>query len=120
MNRIAPVLLACAMSVACAAAALAHHSAAAYDTRQEVKATGTITQFTFRNPHVYMTLLVKRADGSTATLEVEAGAASVLNPLGFNKNSIAVGEVVTIVGKPARAKPDALMLGRDLYKADGG
>jgi hypothetical protein len=62
---------------------------------------------------------VKRADGSTVTLEVEAGAASVLNPLGFTRNSIAVGDVVTIVGNPARAKPDTLMLGRDLYKADG-
>src|SRR2546422_2714907 len=119
MNRIATFVLACSMSLAFAAAALAHHSAAAFDTRQEVKATGTVTQFTFRNPHVYMTILVKRADGSTAPLEVEAGAASVLNPLGFNKNSIAVGDVVTIVGNPARAKPDALMLGRDLYKGDG-
>ena len=119
MNRIATFVLACSMSLASAAGALAHHSAAAFDTRQEVKATGTVTQFTFRNPHVYMTLLVKKADGSTVALEVEAGAASVLNPLGFNRNSLAVGDVVTIVGNPARAKPDTLMLGRDLYKRDG-
>jgi len=94
-------------------------SAAAFDTQQEVKATGTITEFTFRNPHVYMTLLVRKADGSTVTLDVEAGAASVLNPLGFNRSSIAVGDEVTIVGNPARAKPDTLMLGKDLYKRDG-
>ena len=119
MNRIAAFLLVGSVSLTSVPLVLAHHSAAAFDTRQEVKATGTVTQFTFRNPHVYLTLLVKRADGSTAALEVEAGAASVLNPLGFNKNSIAVGEVVTIVGNPARVKPDALMLGRDLYKADG-
>jgi hypothetical protein len=66
-----------------------------------------------------MTLLVKKEDGSTVALEVEAGAASVLNPLGFNKNSIAVGDVVTIVGNPARAKPGTLMLGKNLYKQDG-
>jgi hypothetical protein len=42
-----------------------------------------------------------------------------LLPLGFNRNSIAVGDVVTVVGNPARAKPDRLMLGRDLYKSDG-
>jgi hypothetical protein len=53
-----------------------------------------------------LTLQVKKADGSTASLEVEAGAASVLNPLGFNAKSIAVGDVVTIVGNPARAKPE--------------
>jgi len=68
---------------------------------------------------VYMTLQVKKADGSTGVLEVEAGAASVLNPLDFNKDSLAVGDVVTIVGNPARIKPGALMLGRDLYTGDG-
>ena len=43
----------------------------------------------------------------------------MLNPLGFNRDSVAVGDVVTIVGNPARARPDALMLGKDLYKRDG-
>jgi hypothetical protein len=119
MNRIATFVLVCSLSVAFAPGVLAHHSAAAFDTQQEVKATGKVTAFTFRNPHVYMTLLVKKADGSTGVLEVEAGAASVLNPLGFNKDSIAVGDMVTIVGNPARAKPDTLMLGKDLYKGDG-
>ena len=54
-SRFTPVatfVLVCSMSLMCVAGALAHHSAAAFDTRQEVKATGTVTQFTFRNPHV--------------------------------------------------------------------
>jgi hypothetical protein len=52
-------------------------------------------------------------------VEVEAGAASVLNGLGFTKDSIKAGDVVTVVGNPARAKPDAFVLGRELYKRDG-
>jgi hypothetical protein len=119
MNRIATFALTCSLSLALAPPALAHHSAAAFNTQQEVKTTGTITEYQFRNPHVYITLQVKKADGSTSALEVEAGAASVLNGLGFTKNAIAVGDVVTIIGNPARTKPDTLMLGRDLYKADG-
>jgi hypothetical protein len=99
--------------------AWAHHSAAAFDTQQEVKTTGTVTAYRFANPHVYLTLQAKRADGSTVALEVEAGAASVLNGLGFTRSSIAVGDVVTIVGNPARSRPDTLMLGKDLYKRDG-
>ena len=75
--------------------------------------------YTFKNPHVYMTVEVKKADGSTGMLEVEAGAASVLNPLGFNKDSVKVGEVVTITGNPSRNSPDKLMLGKDLVKSDG-
>ena len=119
MKKIATFVLVGSMSLGFAPRILAHHSAAAFDTQKEVKVTGTVTTFAFRNPHVYLTLLVKRPDGSSSPMEVEAGAGSVLNPLGFNKNSIAVGDVVTIVGNPARAKPDALMLGKDLFKQDG-
>jgi hypothetical protein len=97
----------------------AHHSAAAYDTQQEVKITGAITEYRFKNPHVYMTLLVKKPDGSVAPMEVEAGAASVLGPLGFNKDSVAVGDVVTISGNPSRNSGDRAILGKDLYKRDG-
>src|SRR5262245_50412212 len=119
MNKIAHVLLACSMSIGFAGPALAHHSAAAFDTQQEIKVSGTVTEYKFRNPHVYMSLQVKKADGSTSLIEVEAGAASVLNGLGFNKDSVAVGDVVTISGNPGRVSPDKLMLGRDLYKQDG-
>jgi hypothetical protein len=119
MNRIGTSGLACALLLALAAPALAHHSAAAFDTQQEVKTTGTVTRYRFANPHVYLTLQVKKADGSTVSVEVEAGAASVLNGLGFTRTSIVVGDVVTVVGNPARSKPDELMLGRDLFKRDG-
>src|SRR5262245_47055158 len=119
MNRIATFVLVGSMVLAFAPRTLAHHSAAAFDTQKEARATGTVTEFSFRNPHVYLILQVKKPDGSTARLEVEAGAASVLNPLGFNRNSIAVGDTVTVVGNPARARPDALMLGKDLLKQDG-
>jgi uncharacterized protein DUF6152 len=119
MNRIASFALAGLLPLALASPVLAHHSAAAFDTREEVKTTGTITQYRFANPHVYITLQVKRDNGSTEAVEVEAGAASVLNGLGFNRTSIAVGDVVTIVGNPARRNPGTLMLGRDLYKRDG-
>ena len=119
MNRIATSGAIGCFWLAFASPALAHHSAAAFDTQQEVKVTGTVTAYRFRNPHVYMTLQVRKADGSLVEMEVEGGAASVLNPLGFNRDSVVVGDVVTIVGNPARTKPDALMLGRELHKRDG-
>ncbi|PYS17288.1 MAG: hypothetical protein DMG17_10150, partial [Acidobacteria bacterium] len=119
MNEIAKVISGCFLVVALASPALAHHSAAAYDTQKEVRLTGTITQYRFGNPHVYMILQVKKADGSTKPVEVEAGAASVLNPLGFKKDSLAAGDVVTVVGNPGRDNPDKFVLGKDLYKQDG-
>jgi Family of unknown function (DUF6152) len=119
MRAITRTVFVCSTWLALASPALAHHSAAAYDTRKEVKITGTVLQYRFANPHVYLTLQVKKDDGSTVTTEVEAGAASVLNGLGFTKNSVTAGEVVTVVGNPDRNRPDAHVLGRELYKRDG-
>ena len=119
MKRITRFVIACSLSLALAVPAIAHHSAAAFDTQKEVKLTGTVKVYTFKNPHVYMTVEVSKADGSKNLVEVEAGAASVLNPLGFNKDSVKVGEVVTITGNPGRNNPDKLMLGKDLVKSDG-
>ena len=118
MKTIARLVLLCTV-LALAPPARAHHSAAAYDTQKEVKVSGTVVQYRFANPHVYLTLQVKKHDGSSSTVEVEAGAASVLNGLGFTKDSVKAGDVVTVVGNPARAKPDAFVLGRELYKRDG-
>jgi hypothetical protein len=119
MNKFTKIVLGCSTALSIAVPALAHHSAAAYNTQQELRVTGTIAEYRFRNPHVYMTLQVKKDDGSTVLMEVEAGAASVLNPLGFNKDSVAVGDVVTIAGNPARNNAEKSMLGKDLYKKDG-
>ena len=42
MNNVATMILACLLPLTCAASALAHHSAAAFDTQKEVKVTGSI------------------------------------------------------------------------------
>ena len=112
-------LLAASIALALSAPGSAHHSAAAFNTQEEVSVTGTITEYSFRNPHVYMTLEVEKAEGSTVQMEVEAGAGSVLNPLGFTRDAVAVGDRVTVTGNPGRRKPDELLLGRELYKDDG-
>ena len=95
MNRLATSTSVVLLTVVLAAPALAHHSAAAFNTQQQVTVTGSVVQYRFANPHVYLTVQVKKDDGSVNTMEVEAGAASVLNGLGFNKDSV---KVVTFWG----------------------
>src|SRR5262245_5685116 len=99
--------------------ALAHHSAAAYNTQQQVTVKGTIETYQFKNPHIYMTLKVRKDDGTSTLMEVEAGAASVLNTIGFTKDSVKAGDLVTVTGNPSRNNADKFMLGKDLYKSDG-
>lgn len=107
------------VAVSVAVPVAAHHSPAAFNTQEEVTVSGTIVKYSFRNPHVYMTLEVLGDDGATVEMEVEAGAGSVISPLGFTRDSVAVGDVVTVAGNPGRRRPDELMLGRELYKEDG-
>ena len=108
-----------ALAALASTGALAHHSAAAFDTEVETAVTGTVTAYSFRNPHVYLTLDVRQPDGSLQRVEIEAGAGSVLNPLGFTRDAVAVGDSVTVRGNPGKRDPAGLLLGRELYKADG-
>src|SRR5687767_12760631 len=119
MNTFARFIAIGSVALGFEAPAFAHHSAAAFNTQQTVTVTGTVTRYRFANPHVYLTLDVKKPDGTVSSMEIEAGAASVLNGLGFNANSVKVGEVVSITGNPGRREPDKLLLGRDLVKSDG-
>jgi hypothetical protein len=119
MNVLPRNLLAATLAAACIQPVNAHHSAAAFNTDSEVTVTGVVTQYSFRNPHVYLTMEVTKEDGSKVETEVEAGAASVIGPIGFTRDSVKVGDVVTVHGNPGRRNPDAMLLGRELYKADG-
>src|SRR5215217_1878207 len=116
MKTLMRLILASSLSLALGGVtAIAHHSAAAFDGQKTVTVNGTVKSYRFANPHVQLILTVKKDDGSTVDMDVEAGAASVLNGLGFTKDSLKVGELVTITGNPARRNA-AQMLGKDLYK----
>jgi hypothetical protein len=103
---------------AVAHSAAAHHSAAMFDTTQNVSVEGVITKFDWRNPHVYMALRVTAPDGATREQAIEAGASSVLLPLGLEPDSVTIGERVVIRGNPSK-RAGGIVLGRELVKADG-
>ncbi len=107
-----------AAAIALAQPAVAHHSAALFDTAQKIAVEGVVTKYDWRNPHIYMTLRVTDADGTEHDREIEAGASSVLLPLGLTPTAVAIGERVTIRGNPSK-RGTGTMLGRELVKADG-
>lgn len=111
--------LLCAALAACVAPAAAHHSAALFDTTRNVAVEGIVTQYDWRNPHVYITLRVADAGGKERQQLIEAGASSVLLPLGLAPSSVVVGERVTVRGNPAKSATATAVLGRELVKADG-
>jgi hypothetical protein len=116
--------VAASLPVAVAATVLAtpvgaHHSAALFDAGKQVSLEGVVTKYDWRNPHVYMAMRIAGADGRELEQEIEAGASSVLLPLGLTPDAVKIGERVTVRGNPSRSGPGHMVLGRELLKADG-
>ena len=83
--------------------AWAHHAfSAEYDTSKPLKLQGTVKKVEWINPHSWITIDVKAADGSVDTWEIEAGSPNSLFRRGFNRGSLPVGTVVVINGYQSR------------------
>jgi len=92
---------------ACAAIgpALAHHSfAAEFDGSKTFVVSGTLTKVDWMNPHVYVYLDVKDADGKLTTWALSTLPTAMMRRAGLSKESIVgkPGETVTIDMIPAR------------------
>lgn len=83
--------------------ALAHHTVAAiYDSQNPITLTGTVTKFDWRNPHVWFYIDVKGADGKVENWGFELNGVNVLARAGLTRDSLRVGDVVTVEANRAR------------------
>jgi len=107
-SRIAITLAAAAACIAFSGEAAAHHSTAAeFDKQKPITFTGTIKKIDWMNPHIYTHVEVKGADGKTVVYRVEGGPPNALFRQGWRKDSLHVGDTVTVSG--LRAKNEASM-----------
>jgi len=91
------------MFFAVAAPVWAHHSfASEFDAKKPVKFTATITKMEWINPHSWMHIEVKKADGTVEAWMIEAGSPNSLFRRGINKNTVKPGMVVVVDGYQAR------------------
>lgn len=82
--------------------AVAHHSfAAQYDREKPITLKGAVTKIEWMNPHVYFYMDVAEA-GGTVNWAVEGGAPTSLYRAGWRKDSLKVGDLVTVQGYLAR------------------
>jgi len=81
----------------------AHHSfAAEFDGNQPVTLKGTVTKMDWVNPHTWIHLDVKNADGTVTKWMIEGGTPNTLVRRGFTKASLLPGTEVTIEGYRAK------------------
>ena len=106
-------ILFCAIAVmlAAGAAAYAHHSyAATYDVSKEVKLEGKLIQFSFKNPHSYVSIQAPDNKGTMRRWAVEWAGTSQLSNRGITQETLKIGDEIVIVGRPSRVTGEFKLL----------
>jgi hypothetical protein len=97
----------------------AHHAfAAEFDQNKPIKVQGSVTKWELTNPHSWIYLDVKDANGKVVTWMIEGASPNNLYRLGFTKESLPAGSEITVEGY--QAKDGAMRAnGRDITYQDG-
>ena len=112
------MLFALAMAICASGAALAHHSFAMFDHEHQIKLTGTVTDFSWQNPHVYIHLQAPNAKGKLSEWVIECANPGILNRVGWKFNMIKPNDTLTVIVAPLRTgEPGALL--KQLKLANG-
>ena len=82
--------------------ASAHHSLSPYVMSTYRNINGTVKSFEWANPHARLGLLVPGANGSSTLWDFEGGSIGRLVGGGFNKDTINVGDKITVSYSPRR------------------
>jgi Family of unknown function (DUF6152) len=89
----------CVMSVSL----WAHHSfQAEYDANKPLALTGTVTKLEWTNPHARFYIDVKDQAGKVTTWNFELASPNVLRRLGWTREMMKPGDVVSVKGHQAK------------------
>jgi hypothetical protein len=91
------------VSLLLAAGTRAHHSFAThYIVDEEFRLTGTVTDVQLRMPHSFYYVDVTTSDGNTESWEVEAQSIALLRRRGIDRETVAAGDEIEIIGMRSR------------------
>jgi hypothetical protein len=77
----------------------AHHSLAAeFDQSKPIKLAGKMTKLDWRNPHAFIYIDAKMADGKIEKWKCELGSPNAMTRAGFAHDSIKIGDEVALDG----------------------
>jgi hypothetical protein len=99
--------------------AFAHHSFAVFfDDQKVIQVSGTVTDFRFTNPHAIIAFSVKNAQGQIEPWRAETNAVTLLRRRGWTKDSLRIGEIITVEGWQSRDGSHYMRM-RTVRRADG-
>jgi uncharacterized protein DUF6152 len=81
---------------------LAHHGNASYDTEKTVTVKGTVTEYIWANPHVFVKVDAKDESGETSHWVIEAQNIVAQSTLGWTNTMFKPGDQVVIDVTPVK------------------
>ena len=80
----------------------AHHSFAHFDMNRTIAVTGKVSKWVWANPHAWIYMDVRKADGSTESWAFECSSPNMMIRWGWHYSDIKEGDSLTIDAHPAR------------------
>lgn len=81
--------------------ALAHHSDTGIDEDKTAIIEGVITEFVWRNPHVYFKVEATNSNDKLGEWEFQMAATAILGRAGWSRDTLVPGDQVVVRGHPA-------------------
>src|SRR5688572_13124065 len=101
-----------------AASAHAHHSNSAFDGDKVMVLKGTVTEWKWTNPHVWIFLSVDDGNGGKVQWEIEGRTPGQLIRAGWSRTILKPGDTITVDFSPAKDGSRTGLLTR-VIRADG-
>jgi hypothetical protein len=101
MRMIKSSLLVAAVGI-CTLPVMAHHSNNMFDPQKEIVLKGTVKDFQWTNPHIWIQVNVPDAGGKVVEWSVEGGSPNLVGRQGWKRNSFKPGDKVTLKVRPMR------------------
>jgi hypothetical protein len=101
--------------------AASHHSHSMFDHGQEVSITGTVTNFSFKNPHVFLYVDVENASGDIVNYWIEMGPIPRVIQRGVGPKTFQPGDAITVNmypltdGRPGGSYHNAIVADGKVY-----
>ncbi len=103
MKKISLIAGAAAIALIGGGGAIAHHSYQMFDTAKEVTQRGVLKSVEWTNPHIWVQVVVPNAKGKGSTeYGFEGGSPNGYARTGWRKNSLKIGDTVTVINNPLR------------------
>jgi uncharacterized protein DUF6152 len=119
MRKTIVVAVAAVSVLAAAGRVLAHHAfSAEFDAKKSLNLRGVVKKVEWINPHTWIHIDVKKADGTVETWMIEGGTPNTLLRRGITKNSLVPGTEIVVDGFQA-LDGSTRANGRDVTFPDG-